>query len=146
MTTFFQDLRYAVRMLGRSPVFTAAAVLILALGVGFNTTVFSLVDAVVLRPLPGVARPGELWELETGRVSVFSYPSYRDLRDNPVFSALAAWGHRSVGISGAEGAAERIRATVVSANYFDVLGVRPPLVQGVRQELRLALPGSGATR
>src|SRR6266542_5206612 len=122
MTTFFQDLRYAVRMLGRNPVFTAAAVLILALGVGFNTTVFSLVDAVVLRPLPGVARPAELFELESGKRSVFSYPSYQGLRGNPVFSGLAAWSHRSLGLAGAGGAAERIRGTVVSANYFDVLG------------------------
>ncbi|HKF45259.1 MAG TPA: ABC transporter permease [Thermoanaerobaculia bacterium] len=126
MSDLVQDLRYTMRTLARSPVFAAAAIVILALGVGFNTTVFSLVDAVVLRPLPGVARPGELWEIEAKRTSsVFSYPSYRDLRENSLFSSLAAYGHRALAVSG-DGAAERVRAAVVSGNYFDVLGVRPP--------------------
>ena len=125
MTGLFQDARYAARTLAKSPVFTAGAILILALGVGFNTAVFSLVDAVVLRPLPEVARPGELWSLTAGKYAAFSYPSYSDLRANPIFSGLAASGNRSVGISGRDSAAERVSATVVSANYFDVLGVRP---------------------
>ena len=125
MSSFLQDLRYALRMLGRSPVFTAAAGIILALGVGFNTAVFSLVDSVVLRPLPGVAKPAELFKLKAGRYSVFAYPSYRDLREKAIFPGLAAWSNRALGLAGGDGRAERIRATVVSANYFDVLGVRP---------------------
>src|SRR5580765_6544083 len=124
MTSFVQDCKYAARTLAKSPVFAAGAILILALGVGFNTAVFSLVDAVVLRPLPGVAKPADLWSFRAGKYSSFSYPSYRDLRGNPVFSGLAAAGNRSVGLSGTKGAAERVRATVVSANYFDVLGAR----------------------
>jgi predicted permease len=134
MTTFLQDLKYAARTLAKSPVFTAGAILILALGVGFNTAVFSLVDAVVLRPLPGVAKPGELWSLRDGKSPSFSYPSYRDLRANPMFSGLAASGNRSVGISGTSGAAERVGATVVSADYFDVLGARPQLGRVFRPE------------
>src|SRR5262249_41275305 len=134
MTGLIQDLKYAARSLARSPVFTAGAILILALGVGFNTAVFSLVDAVVLRPLPGIAKPEELWGLNAGKYRVFSYPSYRDLRANPVFSGLAAAGNRSVGISGAGSQAERVTATVVSANYFDVLGARPQAGRFFRPE------------
>ena len=128
MASLLQDVRYALRMLRRSPGFTAAAVAILAIGIGFNAAVFSLIDAVVLSPLPGAERPQELVELATGQHSVFSYPSYSGLRaGSRVFSGLAAWGSRSLGLSGGGGAAERIRANVVSANYFDVLGVRPSL-------------------
>src|ERR1700682_3106963 len=126
MASLIQDIRYALRMLRRSPGFTAAAFAILAIGIGFNAAVFSLIDAVVLSPLPGAARPRELVELANGRRSTFSYPSYAGLRaGSRVFSGLAAWGSRSLGLSGSSGAAERIRGNVVSANYFDVLGVRP---------------------
>src|SRR5438874_7204713 len=128
MTSLLQDVRYALRMLRRSPGFTAAAVAILALGIGFNAAIFSLIDAVVLSPLSGAERPRELVELANGPRSTFSYPSYIGLRaGGRVFSGLAAWGTRSLGLSGSGGAAERIRSNVVSANYFGVLGVRPSL-------------------
>jgi len=119
------DLKYALRTLARSPGFTLAALTILALGIGFNTAAFSLMDAVVLRPLPGVDRPGELVDLV---LNGHSYPSYVGFREGSgaVFSGLAAWGHRSVDLASA-GNAERARATVVSANYFEVLGLKPAI-------------------
>jgi hypothetical protein len=127
MSALLQDVRYALRMLRRSPGFTAAVVAILALGIGFNAAVFSLIDAGVLSPLPGASRPAELVELANGEYPAFSYPSYVGFRSSgSVFSGLAAGGNRSLGLSG-KGAPELIRGTVVSANYFDVLGVRPSL-------------------
>jgi predicted permease len=122
MNTFFRDLRYALRTLGRSPGFTAAAVLILALGIGANTAIFSLVDAVVLHPLPGVARPEALVDLSG---PTLSYPSYRSLRDATAGSldGLASWRERSMSLS-VGAVAERIRGAIVSGNYFDLLGAR----------------------
>jgi len=122
MSTLLQDLRYALRSLAKSPGFTAAAILILALGIGANAAIFSLVDAVVLRPLPGVARPGELVDL-TG--TTVSYPWYRSVRETTrAFDGLAAWRQRELAIVSA-GVAERAVGAVVSGNYFDVLGARP---------------------
>ncbi len=124
MTTLLQDLRYALRSFAKSPGFTAAAVLILALGIGANTAIFSLVDAVVLRPLPGVARPQALADLTGGTVS---YPWYRSVREStPAFAGLAAWRQREMILSGA-GVAEHIRGGIVSGNYFETLGARPAL-------------------
>ena len=119
------DVRYALRTLARSPGFTAAALTLLALGIGFNTAAFSLVDAVLLRTLPQVARPKELVSIEERQYRVFSYASYRDLRDDRAFSGVAAWGRRPMGLASSDGPAERVRGVVASANYFDVLGVRP---------------------
>ncbi len=137
MGTFLQDLRYALRMLRKNPGFTAVAVLTLALGIGANTAIFSLENAVMLKMLP-VKNPGELvvvgdpTEVHSRRmgdpgVSVFSYPLYRDFRDgNSVFSGMLASGeaHRlrvtgdSIGeISG------NATGVLVSGNYFSVLGV-----------------------
>ncbi len=137
MGTFLQDLRYALRMLRKNPAFTAVAVLTLALGIGANTAIFSLENAVMLKMLP-VKDPGELvvvgdpTEVHSRRmgdpgVSVFSYPLYRDIRDgSSVFSGMLASGeaHRlrvtgdSIGeISG------NTTGVLVSGNYFSVLGV-----------------------
>jgi hypothetical protein len=89
MNAFLQDLRYGLRMLARNPAFSAAALVVLALGIGANTALFSLVEAVVLRPLPGVARPAELVDLTGGTVS---YPWYRSVRKSTsAFDGLAAW-------------------------------------------------------
>jgi predicted permease len=122
MSAFLQDLRYALRALAKSPGFTAAAIVILALGIGANTAIFSLVDAVVLHPLPGVSRPEALVDL-AGQTA--SYPWYRSVREGTKgsFAGLAAWRQREMSL--AEGAApSRIRGVVVSGNYFDVIGVR----------------------
>src|SRR5450755_2037012 len=131
LETLWQDLRYALRQLGRSPGFTAAAVLSLALGIGANTAIFSLLDQVLLRPLP-VADPQRLvllnWQGQFYGPSmsddVLSYPLYQDLRDhNQVFSGLLGYHQTTFGI-GYRGQVERVPGELVSGNYFDVLGVR----------------------
>ncbi len=122
MGVLLQDLRYALRTLAKSPGFSAAAILILALGIGANAAIFSLVDAVVLKPLPGVARPKELVDLTGATVS---YPWYRSVRESTrAFDGLAAWRQRELAFVSA-GVAERAVGAVVSGNYFEVLGVRP---------------------
>src|SRR5579871_2941447 len=126
----WQDLRYAVRQLARSPGFTAAAILSLALGIGANTAIFSLLDQVLLRVLP-VKDPQQLvmlnWRGEFYGPSVsndvLSYPLYRDLRDhNQVFSGLLCSYQETFG-AGYQGEAERITGDLVSGNYFEVLGL-----------------------
>src|SRR5436309_12123730 len=96
LETLMQDLRFSVRMLRKNPGFTALAVLTLALGIGANTAIFSLLNAALLRPLPGVRNPGSLVTLYGGterfRNTVFSYPAYVDIRDrNQVFSGVIAF-------------------------------------------------------
>ena len=121
------DVRYALRLLRRGPGFTLVAVASLALGIGVNTSIFSLVNALLLRPLP-VARPHELVSLYTndteGPYSTSSYPDYADLRDhNSVFSGLA--GHSlMIAAFNREGQSQLVLGEVVTGNYFDVLGVR----------------------
>jgi predicted permease len=122
MNAFLQDLRYGLRMLARNPAFAAAAMLVLALGIGANTALFSLVDAVVLKPLPGVARPGELVDLTGGTVS---YPWYRSVRESARgFDGLAAWRQRDLVLS-VGGVTDRVLGAVVSGNFFEVLGAVP---------------------
>jgi predicted permease len=128
--TIWQDLRYAVRQLRRSPGFTAAAMLSLALGIGANTAIFSLIDQVILRRLP-VRDPQQLvllnWRGEFYGPSmsddVLSYPLYQDIRDhNQVFSAVLGYHHTTFGV-GYRGEVERIPGELVSGNYFAALGV-----------------------
>ncbi len=136
----FSDLRYAIRQLRRSPGFAAAAVLTLALGIGANTAVFSLLDQALLRSLP-VRNPASLVILEgTGKAwegsfssnggdheAYFSVPMYRNLRDeNRAFSGLIASAPADIGVAHA-GHSEAARAELVSGNYFSVLGVQPAL-------------------
>ncbi len=122
MQTFWHNLRHALRMLVRKPSFTLAAVIALALGIGANTAIFSLVDAVLLRPLPGIAKPGELVEV-VGADTTFSYPDYLDYRNqSESFSGLAAYRVREMSL-GADAQPEIIGGALVSANYFSVLGV-----------------------
>src|SRR5215510_12370486 len=95
MHTMLQDLRYGVRMLLKKPGFTVVAVLSLALGIGANTAIFSLVNTAMLRPLP-IQQPERLVALinteENHTFPSFSYPNYKDLRDrNEVFSGLIAY-------------------------------------------------------
>src|SRR5580704_1512619 len=137
MESLLQDVRYALRMLRKSPGFAAIAVITLALGIGANTAIFTLFDQVLLRRLP-VRDPQQLVQLrssgsDTGRTSArsrnhgdyFSYPMYRDLRDrNTVFSGMLATFSRQVGVQW-HNQPELANAELVSGNYFDVLGVRP---------------------
>lgn len=131
MGTLLKDLRYGLRMLAKTPAFTIVAVLSLALGIGANTTVFSLMDAVMLRSLP-VQRPEQIVEVATvipghSPHYDFSYPMYAGMRDNnQALSGLIAYSTANFGIAGGD-RTERIRGELVSANYFFVLGVQPAL-------------------
>ena len=124
-----QDLRYGLRQLSHNPGFTAVAVLTLALGIGANTAIFSLLDAILLRTLP-VSHPENLVVLASfsrnGRVGDFGYPDYLTLRDgNRAFTGvLAASSQRRIDVGmGAE--TEVALRKIVSTNYFSVLGVQP---------------------
>ena len=139
MTTIWHDIRYGVRMLVKRPGFTAVIVLTLALGIGANTTVFSFLDRVILRPL-SVEKPRELVKLEyqyqhgnhsgVGKDNKFTYPLYVSYRDqSQVFSGLITYmpfGTKSdlsdvrVGDS-----VERVASLAISSNYFSVLGIQP---------------------
>ena len=138
--SLLQDLRFALRQLGRAPVFALTAVLTLALGIGANTAIFSLLDQALLRSLP-VRDPAKLVILEgTGTLweghssshggdseAYFSVPMYRDLRNqNRAFEGLLASAPADIGFS-RNGHTEATRAELVSGNYFNVLGVDPAL-------------------
>jgi predicted permease len=139
MIGILQDLRYALRQLLKSPGLTAVAIVTLALGIGANTAIYSLLDQVLLRSLP-VKQPDRLVQLrfagsETGRVSsyggdphdYFSYPMYRDLRDqNSVFSGVLATDSVQVGVQW-HNQPELVSGELISGNYFAVLGVTPGL-------------------
>jgi predicted permease len=128
MISFFQDVRYALRILAKAPGFTTIAVLTLALGIGANTALFSIVDGVLLNPLP-YAQPDSLVALyshtTTFTRSSISYPNFLDwARDNRSFSGLAAFRTDSFNMTGV-GEPERLKAEMVSANFFSLLGVKP---------------------
>jgi predicted permease len=126
--TLTQDLRYGVRMMFKSPGFTAVAVLSLALGIGANAAIFSLVNTILLRPLP-VAKPEQLISIYPARkensseVGIWSYPNYKDFRDkNEVLRGMAVYRFAAISLSH-EGTNERVWGYLVSGNYFDLLGV-----------------------
>ncbi|MGA2353511.1 MAG: ABC transporter permease [Terriglobales bacterium] len=136
MNGLLQDLRYAVRQLRKSPGFAAVAILTLALGIGANTAIFSLLDQALLRSLP-VKDADRLVLLNysgsnTGRLQsradghfYFSYPMYRDLRDrNSVFTGLIATDFTQVGVQW-HNQPDLVAAELVSGNYFDVLALQP---------------------
>jgi putative ABC transport system permease protein len=136
-----EDLKFALRQLRKFPGFTLTAVLTLALGIGANTAIFSLLDQALLRSLP-VRDPQQLVLLEAtpfktwnGSTSInggdeeayFSYPMYRDLRDqNKVFDGLIATVQAQAGVLW-QGRSALVSTELVSGNYFDVLGVKPAL-------------------
>ncbi len=139
MTGLLQDFRYALRQFRNKPGFAGVAVLTLALGIGANTAIFSLLDQALLRSLP-VRQPDRLVLLQyigsnEGRVSsyggdsknYFSYPMYRDIRDrNSVFSGVIATDAVEVGVQWHD-QPELVAGELVSGNYFEILGVRPAL-------------------
>lgn len=127
MHSVLQDLAYALRRLRKSPGFAALAILTLALAVGANTTVFSAINALILRPLP-VDRPEELVFFSGQKRSQNqSYPNYRDFRDRTrTLSGLIAFRVAPMALSH-KGANARIWGYEASGNYFQVLGVHPAL-------------------
>jgi predicted permease len=138
--TFFSDvwldIRYSARTLRKSPSFVIVAVLALAFGIGVNTGIFTILNAIALRPLP-VADAGRVvgvyqsYRGNTGRnvngsLSYFSYPEYLNYRDNNhVFSGVAVSAHAAASLGGVE--ARRVEGQIVSCNYFTVLGRIPSL-------------------
>ena len=131
METLFKDLSFGVRMLWKNRGLTLAAVISLALGIGANTTIFTWVKSVLLRPLPGVVASDQLLTVHGvlkhagNRPISVSYPDYQDFRDrNKVFDGLIAFNLNPFNLSG-DLRPERVWGLLVSGNYFDVLGVRP---------------------
>src|SRR5437879_3990377 len=142
LETYWRDVRLGVRTLRHSPGCTAVVVLTLALGIGANTAIFTLVDAVMLRSLP-VPNPGQLYRLgdnnnccvmigtqNGGSFVLYSYPLYENLRDHaPEFSELAAFeahlSDLSVRRTGDSAPAQPFKGEYVSGNYFTTFGIRP---------------------
>src|SRR5262245_50005466 len=124
------DVRFAVRLLRKSPLFTLTAALSLAIGIGANTTIFSVASALLLRPLPGLGQPDRLVDLgRTTRGEGFdtvSHPYYRSVREQATLVDVYAYRLEPMPMSlGGRDAADRVYGTVVSANYFNVLGTQP---------------------
>src|SRR5262245_20190540 len=131
MGTFWQDLRFGLRMLGKSPSFTAVAILSLALGIGANTAIFSLIDAVLLKSLP-VENPEQLVVVRPvhgNRGRDFNFPIFREIaRRQDALSGIFASGSVDVLRASIEGYGELqlaggLSGRLVSGNYFSVLGV-----------------------
>lgn len=123
------DLRVGLRMLARSPGFTVTATVVIALGIGANTAVFSVVNSLLLRPLPGVEAPGELAFVYTSDFSgpiygASSYPDVEAMRESEIFAGVAVYSPSQFSVALDERGI-RAMGEVVSADYFDVLGVRP---------------------
>jgi hypothetical protein len=125
MTGIVQDLRYALRGLRKSPGFASTAILTLGLGIGANTAVFSVLNGLLMRPLP-VASPDAVVRIHTGQ-STTSWPNYEDIRQrNTVFSAVAA--HRTMGAGLAtDDRPARLIGEATSINFFNLLGVNAAL-------------------
>src|SRR5882724_5895734 len=132
MGIFLQDIRYAVRVLFKNPGFTVITVLALALGIGANTAIFSVVNTVLLRPLPYPEPDRLMMVWVDNRVSgikedVNSYANYVDLRDqNKVFQHLAGCANATYSLTDI-GEPEEIRGSRVTANFFQVMGVNPAM-------------------
>ena len=135
MGTLLQDLKYGLRLLAKNPAFASVAVITLALGIGANTAIFTIINAVLLNPLP-VKDAAHLVQLDTTdkktRVTVanatrlgVSFPNYQDYaRESDAFSGLAAFQPGVLTLSG-RGEPKQFQGMLVTANYFDVLGVSP---------------------
>jgi predicted permease len=128
MQTLLQDIRYGIRMLAKNPGFTVVAVLTLALGIGANTALFSVVNAVLLKALP-FHQPDRLVALYQNKVQFqrasISYPNFLDWqRQNRTFDSMAAFRPDDFNLTGA-GEAEHIRGEMISADFFSTLGLQP---------------------
>jgi len=132
VTSFFSDVRYAIRMLRRSPISTVVVVLVISLGVGAVTTIFSAANAFLFKPLPGAADPSRLIGIDriesrgNGGAQA-SHPYYLMLRDrNRTLSGVAAWSKTDLTITSG-GTGRSVYGNLVSGNFFSVLGVRPAI-------------------
>src|SRR4051794_36431479 len=127
MDSLLQDVRYAYRLLWKSPVFSIIAVASLALGIGGNTAIFSLVDAMLLRPLPQVEKPQQLVWMSRS----YSYPLFEYFRaHSKSFDAMFGQSSAAMSVRTGNEEAQPAWGQLVTANYFDVLRVRLPLGRG----------------
>jgi putative ABC transport system permease protein len=133
MNSLLQDLRFGLRMLLKNPVFALVAVVTLALGIGANTAIFSVVDAVLLRPLPypEANRLVFLWSTmpsQGGSIGGSAWPDYEGWRDrNQVFDGLAAFYNGDFNLSSAGSPPELIQGAYITSNLFQVLKISPSL-------------------
>ncbi len=137
MTTLLQDLRYALRMLLKFPAFTAVVIVTLALGIGANTALFSVVNGVLLNPLPypHSTQLVAVYEKNVGMDRApISYLNFLDWqRATQTFSSLALYRHEDYNLTG-RGQAERVNGLMVSASFFPTLGIHPALGRDFRSE------------
>src|SRR5882724_8780089 len=139
METLWQDLRYGIRMLLKAPSFSIVATIALALGIGANTAIFSVVNAVLLRPLPfpNSEQLMMVWETDTslgmerGSASYLNFTDWQD--QNHVFERMASY-HNSDYILTGRGESTRLQGGVVNANLFPLLGVKPVIGRGFLPE------------
>src|SRR3974377_1960497 len=139
MRGLLQDVRFALRQLRKSPGFAITAVLMLALAICANSTVFSWINGTMLHPIPGVRNTSGFVSVMRGQWSIspmppLSYPDYRDLLErNQTFSGMVAYHHDWLSLTDG-GTPERIYVANVSSNFFDLLGVKPALGRFFRPE------------
>jgi len=146
MRTLWQDMRFALRMMARSPWFTGVAAVSLALGIGASTMAFGWVDGVLLHPLEGVERDNEIVSIEnvtpSGTTIDSSYLDFRDFQEQAKsFSGMLLFKERAVAL-GDERHADRAWIYMVSGNYFDVLGVHPLVGRFFTQQEQDATPAA----
>jgi len=126
MESFLRDLRHAARALLKRPLFTAVASTSLAVGLGANTTIFGAVEALLLRPRPGIPNYDRVVELGRGNrgsgFDTFSYPDFLDIREQvPALADVAAYRMAAASLS-RDGSGERVSGMLVTPSYFQVLG------------------------
>jgi putative ABC transport system permease protein len=147
MDTFTRDLRHAVRMLRKTPVFTMVVVFTLAIGIGASTAMFSIVNGVLLQGLPfaNAERIVDINEVERGgtggAIAPATFFDWRRMATS--FDVMAVYATRVYNVTPATGEPARVRGTMVSSTFFDVLGVRPILGRGFTPAD--AEPGQGQT-
>jgi predicted permease len=131
MTSLWQDIHYGLRIIAKTPGFAAIAILTLALGIGANTTIFSWINSALLNPVPGITNADDVVSLTLNKPGEkafpFTYPDIEALRnEQQSFAGITACGFAHMSLTGTS-KPERVWGMVASANYFDVLGVRPIL-------------------
>lgn len=142
MSNLFHDLRFAFRQLRKSPGFTLTAIVTLALGIGANTAIFSVVNAVLLKPLPYPQADRIMFIGDADKTNLAapafsaSWPDYLDWRrDNTVFEELALSRHETYPLSGlSDRAPEQVSGAIVTANFFTVIGIQPRLGRAFTEE------------